>query len=109
MDPLPNVNRAHAMAAHDEAQRSIAQGRDSNNEVIGFAAKIVNEVGGNTNPNFGSSRGDFRSRGRPFCDYYGRNGHHWATCYQLHKYLSSKTIPRGVRLEWVNFTGWSGF
>ncbi|PKI71470.1 hypothetical protein CRG98_008143 [Punica granatum] len=84
----PNVNRAHAMAAHDEAQRPIAQGRDSNNEAIGFAAKIVNEAEG-PNPNFGSSIGDFRSRGRPFCNYYRRNGHHEATCYQLHGYPSS--------------------
>ncbi|PKI40212.1 hypothetical protein CRG98_039405 [Punica granatum] len=82
MDPLPNVNRAHSMAAHDEAQRFITQGRDSSSEVMGFAAKIANEFSGG-NPNFGSNRGDFKPRGRPFCDYCGRNGHHRATYYQL--------------------------
>ncbi|PKI46614.1 hypothetical protein CRG98_032956 [Punica granatum] len=44
------------MAAHDEAQRLITQGRDSNNETIGFVAKIGTETGGNSNPNFGSNR-----------------------------------------------------
>ncbi|PKI76177.1 hypothetical protein CRG98_003404 [Punica granatum] len=33
--------------------------------------------------------GEIKPRGRPFYDYYGRNGHYQATCYQLHGYLSS--------------------
>ncbi|PKI45520.1 hypothetical protein CRG98_034038 [Punica granatum] len=90
MDPLPNVNRAHSMAAHDEAQSLIAQGRDSSFEVMGFVAKIATDsVGGN--PNF---IGDFKPRGQPFCDYCNPNGHHWATCYQLHGYPSSEQSNR---------------
>ncbi|XP_031396885.1 uncharacterized protein LOC116207907 [Punica granatum] len=89
MDPLPTVNRAHSMAAHDETQRLITQSRDSSSEALGFAAKIANEFGG-ANPNFvGTNRGDFKPRGRPFCDFCGRNGHHRATCYQLHGYPHS--------------------
>ncbi|PKI71938.1 hypothetical protein CRG98_007666 [Punica granatum] len=68
MDPLPNANRAHSMAAHDETKRQIAQGRESNAE----------------------NRGDSKLRGRPFCDYCGRNEHHRATCYQLHGHPSSE-------------------
>ncbi|PKI36361.1 hypothetical protein CRG98_043245 [Punica granatum] len=34
-------------------------------------------------------RGEIKPRERPFYDYYGRNGHYRATCYQLHGYLSS--------------------
>ncbi|PKI53503.1 hypothetical protein CRG98_026110 [Punica granatum] len=90
MDPLPNANRAHSMAAHDEAQRLITQGRNSNTEAIGFAAKISTETGGSANPNFGFNRGDFKPRGRPFCDFCGRNGHYRATCYQLHVYPNSE-------------------
>ncbi|PKH47756.1 hypothetical protein CRG98_050448, partial [Punica granatum] len=86
MDPLSNVNRAHSMATHDEAQRLVTQGRDSSSEAMGFAAKIANDFGCG-NPNFASSnRGDFKTRGRPFCDYCGRNRHHRAICYQLHGY-----------------------
>ncbi|PKI39757.1 hypothetical protein CRG98_039802 [Punica granatum] len=67
MDPLPNANRAHSMAAHDETQRQIAQGRESNAEVVGFAAKIANDAGGVSYPNFGSkNRGDSKPRGRPY-------------------------------------------
>ncbi|PKI42191.1 hypothetical protein CRG98_037430 [Punica granatum] len=74
MDPLSNVNRAHSMAAHDEAQRLINQGRDSSSKAMGFATKIANDYGG-SNHNFdGSNKGDFKARGRPFCDYCGRNG-----------------------------------
>ncbi|PKI51106.1 hypothetical protein CRG98_028486 [Punica granatum] len=77
------------MAAHDETQRLITQNRDSSSEALGFMAKIANEFGG-TNPNFvGSNRCDFKPRGRPFCDFCGRNGHHRATCYQLHGYPHS--------------------
>ncbi|PKI38036.1 hypothetical protein CRG98_041566 [Punica granatum] len=88
MDPLPNVNKAHSMAAHDEAQRLIAQRRESHSEMMGFAAKVAIDSGG-SNPNFGPNRGDFKPRGRPFCDFCGRNGHHRASCYQLHGYPTS--------------------
>ncbi|PKI72021.1 hypothetical protein CRG98_007567 [Punica granatum] len=88
MDPLLNANGAHSMASHDEAQRLIIQGRDSSSEVMGFAVKTTNDFNGG-NPNFGSNRGDFKPRGRPFCDYCGQNGHSRATCYQLHGYLTS--------------------
>ncbi|PKI38324.1 hypothetical protein CRG98_041282 [Punica granatum] len=88
MEPLLNASRAHSMAAHDEAQRLIAQERDSSSEVVGFAAKIVIDSR-SSNPNFGPNRGDFKPRGRLFCDFCRRNGHHRATCYQLHGYLHS--------------------
>ncbi|PKI73560.1 hypothetical protein CRG98_006141 [Punica granatum] len=102
IEPLPNANRAHSMAAHDETQRLIAQGRDSSSDVMGFAAKIAIDSG-DSNPNFGPNRGDFKPRGRPFCDFCGRNGHLRATCYQLHGYphsdqsnqRSSKGNPSG--------------
>ncbi|PKH69533.1 hypothetical protein CRG98_050100, partial [Punica granatum] len=86
MDPLPNVNKAHSMAAHDEVQRQIMLGREPNSEALGFAAKIGNDFRG-FNPN--SSRGENKPRGRPFCDYCGRNGHYRATCYQLNGHPSS--------------------
>ncbi|PKI50590.1 hypothetical protein CRG98_029030 [Punica granatum] len=116
MDPLPTVNRAHSMAAHDETQRLITQDRDSSSEALGFAAKIANEFGA-VNPNFvDSNRGDFKSRGRLFCDLCGRNGHHRATCYQLHGYpysdqsnqRSSKGFPSG-QSQYGGKTGGSSF
>ncbi|PKI50561.1 hypothetical protein CRG98_029067 [Punica granatum] len=61
IDPLSNVNRAHSMAALDEAQRLIAQRRDSSSEVMGFAAKVAIDSEG-SNPNFSSNRGDFKPR-----------------------------------------------
>ncbi|PKI68272.1 hypothetical protein CRG98_011352 [Punica granatum] len=89
MDTLSNVNRAHSMAAHDEAQRLVTQGKHLSSEVMGFATKIAKDFGG-SNPNFiNSNKGDFKARGRPFCDYCGRNGHHRANCYQLHGYSAT--------------------
>ncbi|PKI79078.1 hypothetical protein CRG98_000559 [Punica granatum] len=96
MDPLPSVNRAHSMAAHDEAQHLIAQGRDSDSDVMGFVAKMAIDSGVVNlnfsrvgNPNFNPNQGDFKPRARPICDFCGRNGHHRATCYQLHGYPNS--------------------
>ncbi|PKI69550.1 hypothetical protein CRG98_010078 [Punica granatum] len=78
MDPLPSVNRAHSMAAHDEAQRLIAQGRDSGSDVMCFAAKMATDSGDVNpnfsrvgNPNFNPNRGDFKPQARPICDFCG--------------------------------------
>ncbi|XP_031396748.1 uncharacterized protein LOC116207794 [Punica granatum] len=98
MEPLPNANRAHSIAANDEAQRLITHGRETISESLGFAAKISRDFGGgsNPNPNFSNFRGESKPRSRPFCDYCGRNGHFRATCYQLNGYPGSdQRNPKG--------------
>ncbi|PKI34676.1 hypothetical protein CRG98_044936 [Punica granatum] len=98
MDPLPNVNRAHSMVGHDEAQRLIAQGRDSSSQVMGFAAKVAIDSECN-NPNFSSNRGDFKPRGCPFYNSCGQNGHHRATCYELHDAWRREFRVRFIQLR----------
>ncbi|PKI47133.1 hypothetical protein CRG98_032475 [Punica granatum] len=98
MEPLPNANRAHSIAANDEAQRLITHGRETISESLGFAAKISHDFGGgsNPNPNFSNFTREHKPRSRPFCDYCGWNGHFRATCYQLNGYPGSdQRNPKG--------------
>lgn len=74
MDPLPNLNRAYALAVQEERQRTIARGKDDRSDVVSF----VTQVG------LGAQAFAARTKDRSSnCGHCGKTGHEASECFQV--------------------------